>query len=193
MTVIETTVQGEVVELLDADAARDLLDCIQINLDDTADLIDQLWRGRGWIALDYGSWDALVAEQIRGRLPKLEQAERIAAVGKLSASGMSNRAIADALDINRRTVARDQVEHSAPRESVEGKDGKTYSRPKSKAATPEELEDTARRQRQTRIFQHAEDIYALLGRLTEEGVDDLVKETLIGINNLITQSLKGEA
>lgn len=200
MTTIEATLNGAVVEVLDADTARELLAGIQVDLADIHDLVDQLYAGKGWIALDYGSWDALVAAEIHPRLPKLTQSERAAMVTKLTDTGMSNRAIAGTLGVNRRTVARDQVEHSAPPESVMGMDGKTYKRPENPhrggpkpAPTVEEQEDTARRQRQARVFQHAEAIYSLLARLAEEGVDDEVRNVLVGINNTITQTLKGES
>ncbi len=128
---------GEIIVTLNRAEARALLDSVKINLADTAELIEQLWAGRGWLALGYGSWDELVEAEIRGIMPKLERAERKQVHAKLAETGMSTRAIGRATGYSEATVRRDLpgASNDAPERST-GVDGKSYPRSRPAPAAP---------------------------------------------------------
>ncbi len=188
---------GEITEALDAGAARDLVNAIRVNLEDAADLIEQLWSGQGWIALGFGSWDALVAAEIRGCVPKLERSERRETVRKLASAGMSTRAIGSALGTSHTQAQRDldatgtnvPVAPDAPSlpEKVTGLDGR--ERPRKAAAKPEptaeQKAETARLQRDARIHAAVEAIFNHLRRLSDEGVAVDIQAVLALIQSAI--------
>lgn len=190
---------GEITEALNEAAARDLIDAIRVNLEDAADLIEQLWSGRGWLALGYGSWDALVAAEIRNCIPKLDRAQRKQAVADLAAKGMSTRAIGSALGTSREQVRRDlaagdtnvspQPDPASPRPTT-GLDGKTYpARKPAPVVDPEAAAKTAERQRIARVFDRTRTILSLLEVLVSEGIDPDVSRALDSIQSAIA-SLK---
>jgi hypothetical protein len=168
---------GEIVEVLTEAQARDLLDAIKVNLEDAADLADQLWAGRGWVALGYGSWDDMCKAEIRPRMPRLERAERKAIVADMAAKGMSTRAIAAAVGVHHDTVAED-IKQAAPVGNptpapVTGLDGKTYERkPRHIVQPAPEAPGVAEaRQKRARLLSSLAVVTAALQQLNEAGVD----------------------
>ncbi len=74
----------------------------------SVDLFVRAYKGRIWLALDYSSWsDYLNAElgEIRPRLPKPQRLELVAAMQ--ADAQMSQRAIAEALGVDQKTVSND--------------------------------------------------------------------------------------
>lgn len=132
-------IDAEVVEELNAADARDLLDSIKVNLEDTRALVEQLYSGRGWLALGYESWAALVNAEIMGSMPRLDRAGRRELVGQLADTGMSTRAVGAVVGAGQGTVRRD-LEAGAPNGAagrtsrVTGTDGKSYAAAKPKGA-----------------------------------------------------------
>lgn len=94
------------------------------------------FRGRVWIALAYASWAEWCECELGGL--KLPAPKRRQVVAELAGEGMSNTAIAEALDVSKPTVARDLsgVTNVTPAERL-GKDGKSYSAPQPKPAAPQ--------------------------------------------------------
>lgn len=158
---------GEIVERhLDADQARALTDQLKIAVSDTWDLVEQAFKGRAWVALDYGSWDEYCNEEFPHARLRLPAEDRREVVASMRDAGMSTRATAAALGINDRTVRRDleagaanaapqvsqfgtpdpiatgPVEREAdtpappPAPPVTGLDGKTYQPPAPKPPPP---------------------------------------------------------
>jgi len=87
--------------------AKEVLAGILVNLDDVRELVARLFEGRGWLALGYESWSALVAAEIRPCMPMLDRAERKALVAELAGAGMSSREIAPIVGAGHATVSRD--------------------------------------------------------------------------------------
>lgn len=82
--------------------------------------------------MGYDSWAEWCDYELDGF--KLPATERREAVVELADAGMSNRAIADALNVSRETVNRDVASpdtNVSPDREVTGQDGKTYSKAKS--------------------------------------------------------------
>lgn len=79
--------------------------------------------------MGYESWSEWCDSELGGfKLPAIERREVVA---ELAESGMSNRAISDVLDIDRKTVRRDMADQAGEKGPPEiiGQDGKTYQRP----------------------------------------------------------------
>lgn len=94
-------------------------------------LIEQAESGKAWQALGYQSWTAYVQSEFAESLTRLQRAERIPVVQKLSSTGMSTRAIASVVGAGKSTVDRDLagVPDGTPAPApVTGIDGKTYLR-----------------------------------------------------------------
>lgn len=93
--------------------------------------VQRAYEGRIWLAMEYQSWAEWCDKELDGfRLPT---ADRRQIVSRLVRSGLSQRAIAEVLDVDRKTVRRDQVGEMGPPAEVLGQDGKTY-RPKNTIA-----------------------------------------------------------
>jgi transposase-like protein len=99
------------------------------------------YQGRAWIALDYPSWaDYIKGEFEYAPLAVLPREERRAVVALLHGQGMSKRAIAPAVGVDRQTVANDLDhvggENSPPDGLVTGQDGKQHPTEKPRPAAP---------------------------------------------------------
>lgn len=105
--------------------ARDAVDAVRRDVDSLIERLNELWCGRAWIALGYGSWSELCVTEFPNR--QLPRADRAEAVGELRAAGMSTRAIGDALGVSNGTVHGDLagVQNRTPH-SIIGNDGKSY-------------------------------------------------------------------
>jgi hypothetical protein len=103
----------------------------------TEDVV-RAFRGRIWVALAYDSWSEWCECELGGL--KLPVPQRREIVSELAGAGMSNRAIADTISVDRQTVANDLKaggENSPPDRMVIGQDGKSYPQPKPPAPEPE--------------------------------------------------------
>ena len=93
------------------------------------------FRGRVWIALAYDSWAEWCECELGGL--KLPAPKRREVVAGLASEGMSNTAIAEALDVSKPTVARDLSGVTNVTPDRLGRDGKTYTSPEPKSTAPE--------------------------------------------------------
>lgn len=114
-----------------------LLTTIMETSEKMVDLIEQAEAGQAWRPLGYESWTSYVAAEFSEALAGLQRPERIPIVEKLSAIGMSQRAIAIVTSTSVGTVNSDLrsagVQHpntSSPdvTNNVVGLDGKAYLR-----------------------------------------------------------------
>ncbi len=105
------------------------------------ELVQQAKDGGAHVALGYKSWTAYLAEVLGDEPLRLARDDRQEMVKVLSAEGMSTRAIAPIVGANHNTVARDLIgvsnETPEPPASVQGIDGKTYTRPEPQPAPTE--------------------------------------------------------
>ena len=108
--------------------ARELVDSIRVDVDGIRDRLLELYQGRGWLALGFGTWGELCEAEFGsvavGRL--LPRSERRELVQILTGGGMSTRAIGKAMGIHDSTVVRDRGAASAAPGAVVGLDGKAY-------------------------------------------------------------------
>jgi hypothetical protein len=97
--------------------------------------VAEAYAGRAWVALGYESWESMCeGEDLALRLPR---GERSALVMELTDAGLSARAIAPVVGVNRKTVDRDvRGGTNDPPAEVTGLDGKTYRRPDPKPDPP---------------------------------------------------------
>lgn len=110
-------------------AARKLLARIRRSVENLSDLIRSAWEQKAWKAAGYASWDDCCTAEF----PELRISgeQRLRVVGELVDSGMSDRAIAVALNISHKTVSKERPSHGSdyPRDSkAVGRDGKRYGR-----------------------------------------------------------------
>lgn len=114
--------------MMDAPNARKLFDQIRKSVETLSDLIRAAWEQEAWKAVGYASWDDCCAVEFPEL--KVTSLQRLRVVGELTNSGMSDRAIAVALNVDNHTVARSRSggESSPPDRNVTGRDGKQYGR-----------------------------------------------------------------
>jgi hypothetical protein len=138
-TELEVAMQVVAQRDLTAAEAREITERIKSSMEGLMCDVVTVHRGRAWIALDYPSWD----DYIRGEfeyapLAGLPREERKAVVALLHGSGMSKRAIAPVVGVDRQTVANDLAggENSPPDDVVQvtGLDGKHYPAGKPRPA-----------------------------------------------------------
>lgn len=145
---------GELVELLNESSARRLIARINGTAAELIDLTLELWSGRAWLALGYGTWDELCDAEIT--LPRLEPPQQAELRGALRSAGMSTRAIASVTGASQSTVSRSLRGESndSPARDVEqrfktkhapakvtGTDGKKYT---TRKPTPTRADAIAR-------------------------------------------------
>lgn len=122
----EVLTDAEVIEELDADAARALTDRIVRSVTFAAELVAEAWQGRAWKSLGYRSWE----DYADAELPTLgtNSANRHVLLVGLRKVGMSTRAIGAATGLGKSTVQRHiaGVPNGTPDEQVTGTDGKQY-------------------------------------------------------------------
>lgn len=119
----EVLTDADVIEELDADAARALTDRINHSIDIAGALIIEAWEGRAWKSLGYSSWDDYTQAEI-GAEQMTAAARAVLAVG-LRQAGMSYRAIASATKSSKSTIERD-LAGVPSRDTSTGTDGKSY-------------------------------------------------------------------
>jgi hypothetical protein len=109
---------------------KKLFDSAAEHLEKVVSLIEQAEAGQAWRALKYPSWTAYVEKEFSGSVARLARAQRTPVVQKLSATGMSTRAIASVVGVSKSQVADDVSSsgHLIPTNNVVGIDGKRYSR-----------------------------------------------------------------
>jgi hypothetical protein len=110
------------------DEAHALVESIRAGLIGLTERIQEAYEGRAWVALGYGSWAIMCQQEFGGGI-ELPSGKRREVVAELSAAGISQRAIGQALGVHRRTVDRDEVAQDAPPAPVIGLDGKRYTPP----------------------------------------------------------------
>jgi len=96
------------------------------------------YRGRAWKALDYPTWDDYIRGEFNHAPLALPREERRVVVALLHGQGISNRAIAPTVGVDRQTVANDLAggENSPPDGLVTGQDGKRHPAGKPRPAAP---------------------------------------------------------
>jgi hypothetical protein len=94
----------------------------------TLSVIHAAWVEEDWKTLGYSTWAAYVDGEFGAERVQLPVEHRRKAVEELRLAGMSTRALADTLGVDRNTIKRDlrEVGASHPPEEVRGADGKTY-------------------------------------------------------------------
>jgi len=164
-------------------SARSLTDEIRETLTVAYDKLVDAWRGRADLALGYESWDAYcAAEFTEARMLRPTHEQRLEIVATMRSEGMSTRAIASALGVGHKTVARDikssPVSDDTPA-PVTGIDGKTYTQPESEPETVEaEIVDdpkpraTPRRALTDQFFDAAHDLTKIVDRIERLAHDD---------------------
>ena len=105
------------------------LDAAKNNFDTLVKLLEEAAGGQIHVAFGLKSWTAYVKEHVRITAP--DPGERIVLVAYMSEKGLSQRAIADVLDVSKKTVQDDQskVDTDYPPD-VTGLDGKRQPRKK---------------------------------------------------------------
>ena len=127
MSVVDTAtgevLSGDVIEELDAAAARALTDRINHSTMLAAQLVVEAWEGRAWKSLGYRSWE----DYADAELPLLGStpANRHVLLVGLRKVGMSTRAIGVVTGLHPTTVGR-HVSGAANAAPVTGTDGKQY-------------------------------------------------------------------
>lgn len=137
--------ESEPQQHLTDDEARRHVGIVHSSLEAAQESIEVLSNARAWTQLGYSSWSALCEAEFQPQLNRIERARR---ARELSAAGMSDRAIGDALRTSPRTVARDRAgaalaapDGTDPAErrdasetpsdpvprNVDGRDGKKYT------------------------------------------------------------------
>jgi transposase len=137
---LDVMVDAEIVEPLDKKSVeqldrriRLLVGTIHDQMVKLSELVTEAKRGNLHEALGFPSWTAYLADVFTVEV-RLDGEQRRELVAYLSGEGMSQRAIADVVGVDRKTVRKDlaeQVGETGPPAPVTGLDGKTYS-PKPK-------------------------------------------------------------
>lgn len=114
---------------------KSVLRSMTADIEILVNLIEQAEAGTAWRALDYPSWSAYVAAEFSDALKGLERALRVPVVAKLSATGMSVRAIASVTGTSVGTAHNDVTEAGvqslntcSEKPLTAGTDGKSYVR-----------------------------------------------------------------
>jgi transposase-like protein len=107
--------------------ARALTDRIKIAVEGTWQLIREAYISRTWAVLGYDSWDAYCTDEFGETRLRLPREERQEVVASLRDSGLSVRAIASAVGVNKETVSRDIQVSGNQTPEIQGADGKTYT------------------------------------------------------------------
>ena len=149
MSAVNAVTDGETVirntDPLTPAEAQHLVGQINATVADLLDLVERLYRGRGWEALGYQSWADLCRAEIV--VPKLDRTDRAELVQALRGMGLSSRAIGPALGISKDTVMRDLATVSDETvDEVVGLDGRrrpARSLTRVNNLTPQQLADTA--------------------------------------------------
>lgn len=138
MTLVNTET-GELIEPMDADAARRLTERIRIAAANYTDakakvlqLVDEAKAGGAHIALGYKSWTAYLSDVLSDEPLRLAREDRRELVTHLADQGMSTRAIAPIVGAHHTTVAADlstvgnpTVDERPVVRETEGLDGRT--------------------------------------------------------------------
>jgi hypothetical protein len=122
---------------LTTDEARTKVELVKALVGTVWTEVADLYHGRAWLALGYGSWDGLCVAEFDGARIRLPREDRREIVGSLREAGLSNRAIAAATGVDESTV-RDDLRgagNPAPAE-VSGTDGKRYPAARPVSARP---------------------------------------------------------
>lgn len=209
------TVTGEVIDVaMTAEQARDLTDRIRQTLTIGHGLIVEAFRGAAWSALGYDTWDAYCAgEFAEARMVRLDREQRREIVAEMRQAGMSSRAIASGLGVNKDTVNDDirSAGGNPPPAPITGTDGKTYQPPAPRPEPTPAAEPAApkRRALTDQFFDAAYDLVKAVDRvhrLTEDDRwtrnaeqvaakhrNDLIRtaEALAGVLDRLTQHTPG--
>lgn len=151
---------------------RLLVGSISDNLTKLYGLVEEAKQGQIHAVLGFPSWTAYVSDafQIESALPRDRRRELVA---YLSGEGMSQRAIADMVNVAADTVNRDLagVRNRTPATPTTGLDGKTYQR----KPEPAEVNDEAA---------HDPTLTETVveGELTEDELDDIFETFDIGLD-----------
>lgn len=109
--------------------ARDVLNRIKDCAENLSGLINYAWRQELWKEAGYASWDDCCLAEFPGLVLTAER--RLSVVGELAESGMTDRAIAVALNVDHKTVSKARLsggDNSPPDNKAVGRDGKRYGR-----------------------------------------------------------------
>lgn len=94
-------------DMLTPEAARVLTDQIGLVAGELIEKLLRAWEGHAWEALKYASWQDYCKAEFDAEHLALPRSERGTVVARLSAAGMSTRAIAAATNVSREQVRRD--------------------------------------------------------------------------------------
>ena len=127
MTLVNTET-GELIEPMDADAARRLTERIRIAATNYTEakakvlaLVDEAKAGAAHIALGYKSWTAYLSDVLSDEPLRLARDDRRELVTRLADEGMSTRAIAPIVGADHVTVSRDIAASTVANETVDEK------------------------------------------------------------------------
>lgn len=98
---------GEKIADCTPEEARDLTDRIRTAVGVSWELIVRAYTGRAWAALGHSTWDAYTAAEFGSLRLRLPSEERQEIVASLREAGLSQRAIAAAIDVSAPTVRDD--------------------------------------------------------------------------------------
>lgn len=178
---IVTSVSRPDAERLDK-RIRLLADSINNNLAKLYELVELAKVGEIHVVLGFPSWPAYIADVFGGQV-RLDREQRRELVGYLSGEGMSQRAIAEVVAVDQKTVTNDlraREENSSPEPAgadrktaaeahpvtVTGRDGKTYPAKQEQKRKP-------RRGDLPKTFEHTvQDLWKLTERFERLCADD---------------------
>lgn len=109
-------------DAMNVERARELIGVARALGQEWVDVMTELWDERAWLTLGYESWKAMCDVELRPHV--LTRGDRAQITAQLQQAGMSNRAIADALDVSPQTVQASGAQNRAPDRKVKGRDGK---------------------------------------------------------------------
>lgn len=207
MTEIVNTETGEIETPMTKDEARTLTERIKAAATEVYHLLLQAHEGRAWSALGYGSWRAYaMAEFDMGQSRAYQVLNQARIIHELTSGGDSTIVEKLPNEGQARELARVEPERRPEvwAKATEATDGKPTAKAVREAATrpaarspkpaapeptAEEKAKSAARARQSRVFQTAQSIYALLARLIEEGLEPDVITVLDNLRNHINQTI----
>ena len=131
---------------MSAEHAQQLTEDIRQNLTDAWKLIGEAYHGRAWAALGYGSWAEYCVAEFGSARASLKRADRRMKVGLMHSAGLTIRAIAAALGVDKNTVLADLGHHDVSENSdTEGKKRRNKPRARPKVdKPPKPVSDTAK-------------------------------------------------
>lgn len=197
MTTTVSPIVGEVIDLSEREALQITNRIRRWVRDFPADEVGKAYLGRIWLAMGYGSWHEWCDCELGGF--KLPATERREVVAELVATGMSNRSIADVIDVDEGTVRNDRkatAEFSAvdtDRKAV-GKDGRERRRPRTRTPVVTNFSEVKKRvktlEAAVRGIRRLKPDHEVLEEAKAEAIEEAIKQLCAELDSINATSRK---